>query len=126
MKIRHQFHTVAIASVAALAISAAAKAADVEGLASLAIKPVIEAIGPSFEGKSGHKLVARFELTPAVKSQIDAGAAFDVAIANPPHIVELIKHGKIVAGSRTDIARFGVGVGVRAGALNPAVGSPEA
>ena len=110
----------------AFALSATARAAEVDLLASLAIKPVIEAIGPSFERASGYKLVTKFELTPAVKRQIEAGAAFDVAIANPPHIVDLIKQGKIVAGSRADIARFGVGVGVRAGALKLAVDLPEA
>lgn len=126
MKVRHQILTVTIGAVGALAISAAAKAAEVDVLASLAIKPVIEAIGPSFERASGHKLVTKFELTPAVKREIEAGAAFDVAIANPPHIVDLIKQGKIVAGSRADIARFGVGVGVRAGAPKSGVNSAEA
>jgi molybdate transport system substrate-binding protein len=126
MKIRHQILTASIAAGAALALSNPATAAEVNVLASLAIKPVIEAIGPSFERASGHKLVARFELTPAVKRQIEAGAAYDVAIANPPHIADLIKQGKIVAESRTDIARFGVGVGVRAGAPRPAVNSVEA
>src|SRR5262245_16203 len=114
MKAPHQILTMTIGAVAAFSLSATAKAAEVDVLASLAIKPVIEAIGPSFERASGHRVVTRFELTPAVKRQIEAGAAFDVAIANPPHIVELIKQGKIIAGSQADIARFGVGVGVRA------------
>lgn len=126
MKFRHKSLTITTAAVAALAFLANAKAAEVEVLVSLAMKPVIEAVGPSFEQASGHKLVARFELTPAVKRQIEAGAAFDVAIANPSHIVDLIAQGKILAGSRTDIARFGVGVGVRAGASKPNVNSAEA
>lgn len=124
MNARHQILAVTIGTV--LATAAAANAGEVDALASLAIKPVIEAIGPSFERASGHKLVARFELTPVVKRQVEAGAAFDVAIANPPHIVDLIKQGKIVVGSRADIARFGVGVGVRAGASKPDVKSSDA
>jgi molybdate transport system substrate-binding protein len=115
-----------ICAAAVFALSAAAKPAQVDVLASLAIKPVIEAISPSFERASGHNLVVRFELTPAVKRQIEAGAAFDVAIANPPHIVDLIKQGKIVAESKADVARFGVGVGVRAGAQKPNVTSSDA
>ena len=78
---------------------------------------------PIFERASGHKLVTKFELTPAVKRQIEAGMEFDVAIANPSHIDDLIKQGKMSAGSRVDIARFGVGVGVRAGAPKPDIAS---
>src|SRR5262245_5138410 len=126
MKAPHQILTMTIGAVAAFSLSATAKAAEVDVLASLAIKPVIEAIGPSFERASGHKLVPRFELTPAVKRQIDAGTALEGAIPNPPHIVHLINQGKLVAGSRADIARFGVGVGVRAGAPKPDVSSSDA
>ena len=112
----HVVRMSAAAAILTVALCTDTKAADVNVFASLAIKPVIEAIGPAFEKTSGHRLVARFELTPAVKRQIEAGEAFDVAVANPSHIEDLIKQGKIVAGSRADIARFGVGVGVRAGA----------
>ena len=103
-----------------------AQAAEVNLFASAAIKPVIEVLGPSFERASGHRLISRFELTPAVKSQIEAGATFDVAIANPPHVDDLIKKGKMAAGSRADIARFGVGVGIRKGAPKSDVGSTDA
>jgi molybdate transport system substrate-binding protein len=109
-----------------LAQSFTAQAADVSVLSSAAIKPVIDVLGPQFERASGHKLVVRYELTPAVKTLIDQGTPFDVAIANPPHIEDSIKHGKIAAGTRVDIARFGVGVGVRAGAPKPAVSSADA
>ena len=126
MKVQSQIIRASAVTAMALAICAGVNAGDVNVFASLAIKPVIEAIGPSFEKASGHKLVTRFELTPAVKRQIEAGEAFDVAIANPPHIEDLIKQGKIVAGSRADIARFGVGVGVRAGAPRPDVSSVDA
>lgn len=100
-----------------------AQSAEVNVLASLAIKPAIEAIGPTFERASGHKLVTKFELTPAVKRQIEAGMEFDVGIANPSHVDDLIKQGKMSAGSRVDIARFGVGLGVKAGAPKPDIAS---
>jgi molybdate transport system substrate-binding protein len=104
-------------------LNAAAQAGEVTLLSSAAIRPVIDVLGPEFERATGHKLVARFELTPAVKTQIEGGAAFDVAIANPPHIDDLMKQGKITAGTRADIARFGVGVAVRAGGDKPDVNS---
>jgi molybdate transport system substrate-binding protein len=107
-------------------LNGAAQGGEVTLLSSAAIKPVIDALGPEFERASGHKLIARFELTPAVKTQIEEGAAFDVAIANPPHIEDLMKQGKVAAGTRADIARFGVGVAVRAGGARPDVSSADA
>jgi molybdate transport system substrate-binding protein len=118
--------TVTLGCLIAIMHSANAYAGDVSLLSSAAIKPVIEVLGPQFERASGHRLVSRFELTPAVKKLIDAGTPFDVAIANPPHIEDSIKQGRVTAGTRADVARFGVGVGVRAGAAKPDVGSPDA
>jgi molybdate transport system substrate-binding protein len=118
--------TITLGCLIAIVHGADTYAGDVSLLSSAAIKPVIEVLGPQFERASGHRLVSRFELTPAVKMMIDAGTPFDVAIANPPHIDDAIKHGRIVAGSRADVARFGVGVGVRAGSTKPDVGSADA
>ena len=39
---------------------------------------------------------------------------------------ELIEQGKLVAATRTDIAHGGIGIGVRAGAPKPDIGSVEA
>src|SRR5687768_9031315 len=90
-----------------------ARAAEVRLYASAALRPLMEATAAPFESATGHKLVIKYDLTPAVKSRIEAGEVFDVAVANPPHIDDLIKQGKIAPGSRADIARFGVGVGVK-------------
>lgn len=102
-----------------------AEAAEVRLLASAAIKPAIEALAPEFEKQSGHKLIARFELTPAIPQLIEKGEPFDVTIANPPHIDGLIKSGKIATLSRVNVAQFGVGIGVRAGAPRPAARSAD-
>jgi hypothetical protein len=95
MTTRSQFKfvcaTATLGCLILLAPGAAANAADVTLLSSAAIRPVIEVLGPQFERASGHRLVSRFELTPAVKKLIDAGIPFDVAIANPPHIEDAIK-----------------------------------
>jgi molybdate transport system substrate-binding protein len=112
---------------AALAVLAAqAQAGEVRLLSSAAIRPVIDALASQFERDWGNRLVVRYELTPAVKRLIEEGTAFDVAIANPPHIEDLMKQGRVAAGSRADVARFGVGVGVRGGALRPSIGSVDA
>lgn len=106
--------------------AASIQSAEIRMLNSAAIKPVMDALGPQFENATGHKILSRYELTPAVKTLAEKGEPFDVVIANPPHIDDLIKQGKVAAGSRADIARFGVGVGVRQGAPKPNVTSMDA
>src|SRR5262249_26785667 len=65
-------------------------------------------------------------LAAAFKQQIDAGETFDVAILTPPPMDDAIKQGRIVADTRTVIARAGIGVAIRAGAARPDLGGAEA
>jgi molybdate transport system substrate-binding protein len=58
--------------------------------------------------------------------QIQAGEKFDVLVASPQQIDTLIKEGRIIAQTRTILARSGIGVAVRAGAAKPDIGSVEA
>lgn len=110
---------------AALMMQGPAHAADIRLLSAGAVKPVMDVLGPQFERASGHRLVARYGTGPEVLKMIETGEGFDVAIANPPSIDPLIKSGKIVPGSRVQMGRIGLGIGVRAGAQKPKVGSGE-
>ena len=51
---------------------------------------------------------------------------FDVAVLTPDAIDGLIKDGKVVAGSRADLAKTGVGVVVKAGTPLPDISSVDA
>ena len=102
-----------------------ANAADIRLLAAAPIKPVTDVVAPPFEQATKNKLAAKFLTAPAVQKSIEGGEVFDVAIATPPVIDALIKSGKIAPGSRTGVARFGLGIGVRSGAAKPNVGSAD-
>jgi molybdate transport system substrate-binding protein len=54
-----------------------------------------------------------------VKKRIEDGAVFDVAILTSDVIDDLAKAAKIDPGTRMEIARCGIGLGVRAGATKP-------
>jgi molybdate transport system substrate-binding protein len=86
---------------------------------------LIEAV-PLFEAASGSKVAIRFGLTREMKAAIDADAAFDIALLPRSAIDELVQAGKIAAGPATDIVRSLVGLMVRAGAIEPDIGSVEA
>lgn len=115
-----------IVSIILLAQGFAAQAAEIKLIGAAPMTAVIKELGAQFERDTGHKLVTKFVSGPVVKREIDAGETFDVAVSITPVIDELIKEGKIVGGTRVDVAYSGVGVGVRAGAPKPDIGSVEA
>src|SRR6266478_157329 len=90
------------------------------------MKPSVEELSPQIEQSIGRKLTTQFNSSKALKDKIQSGDPFDAAILTSDVIDDLIKQGKIAAGTRTDIARTGMGVGVRAGAAKPDVSTPEA
>jgi molybdate transport system substrate-binding protein len=71
-------------------------------------------------------VVATFGLAAALKSRIEGGDAFDLAVLTPAQIDDLIKQGKAAAASRAVIARTGLGLMVRAGAPKLDVGTVDA
>jgi molybdate transport system substrate-binding protein len=115
------------AAVCALTLTGtAARSADIKVILAGGLGPVVTAVKPAFEKESGHKLDITFVSGPVVKREVEGGRAFDIAISQPEIIDELIQGGKIVAGSRTDIARTGIGLSVKAGAPKPDIGSVDA
>ncbi len=118
----------ALAEAFFLAVASAgciASAAEIKVLSGTGSRAIVEELALQFERASGHKLVIRFEGNAELKRKIEADETFDVAILNPPVINDLIKAGKIV-GERADIGQAGIGVGVRAGAPKPDIGTVDA
>jgi len=102
-----------------------AAAAEVKVLSAIAMRPVINELGPQFERASGHKLVLQFDTIGALRRKIDAGEPFDVTLGTGPLLGELINQGK-VGGTRVDIARSGIGVFGRTSAPKPDLQSADA
>jgi molybdate transport system substrate-binding protein len=90
------------------------------------LKPLLEAMAPAFERATGRRLVFTFDVSAALKRQIDAGAPFDVAFILPAIIDGYAKTGQVAAGTRADVARAAIGVAVRAGAPKPDISSADA
>ncbi len=81
---------------------------------------------PAFERASGHKVTVTFQSGVNVSARMREGAVADVVITAAPALDELVKDGKVVAGSRVDFVRARVGVAVRAGAPKPDISTSEA
>jgi molybdate transport system substrate-binding protein len=111
---------------ASLLLSQAGNAAEIKVLASGAIKEAYLELIPQFEKASEHKVVTTWAGTVDIKKRMAAGEVFDLVIVASPELEAFIQEGKMVAGSRADLVRSGVGVAVRAGAPKPDIGSAEA
>jgi molybdate transport system substrate-binding protein len=104
----------------------AAQAEDIRVLSSVGIKAVIDDLVPKFERATKHKVTTVFDLAGVLKTRVEGGEPFDVAILTAPLVDELIAKGKIASASRAEVARVGLGLMIRAGAPKPDVSSAEA
>jgi molybdate transport system substrate-binding protein len=119
------FRSTAIA-ILALAGSGAAQTGSLHVLASNGVRAVIEELKPQCERSIGHALEIQFGSTTDLAKKIEAGEPFDFTILTTDAIDRLIRSGRVAATTRTDIARCGVGVGIRAGAPTPDISTPDA
>jgi molybdate transport system substrate-binding protein len=124
MRTRHVIRV--IAGFALLVPTAYADAAELNVYSSIALKPVLDNLGPQFEKTTQNKLSLTLAPAAIVKEKIDQGAAFDVAILTVPLVDALVQAGKIDGSTRATVARGGLGVAMRAGTPKPDVSTPEA
>ena len=115
-----------LAAASFIAAATAAHAADMKILTAGAMKAVVLELVPAFEKETGHKAVIDNDTAGGLARRIEGGEAFDLAVITPGVINDLAAKGKIVAGSRVNVARVGVGVVVKEGAPLPDVSNVEA
>ncbi len=106
--------------------STPAQSKDLHVLISDGMKTVVEEMTPQIEQAIGCKLVAKFNSSKNLRDEIQAGEPFDAAILTADVLDDLIRQGKIASAGRADLSRTGLGMGVRAGAAKPDIGTPEA
>jgi len=99
-------------------------ASDLKVLSGSGVQPAMSEIIPRFERASGHKVI--FGTVGGMVDRVRNGEVADVIIASGPQIGELEKQSKVVAGSRADLAKTGIGIFVRKGAPKPDISSIEA
>jgi len=116
-----------IACTLVLALAACfASAAELKVLTAGAFKPVVTALAPAFEQRTGHKLVIDNDTAGALAKRIAGGEAFDLVILTPAAVEQLVQAGKVVAGSPAGLARVAIGVAVKQGAPAPDITSVAA
>jgi molybdate transport system substrate-binding protein len=115
-----------IATAAALMLPTLTNAAEIRVLSTQATEEAYRELVPQFEKATGHKVATVFTGTLGAQKRLADGESYDMIIMSSPSIDAQIKIGKVVAGSRVDIAKSGVGVGVPKDAPKPDISTTEA
>ena len=108
------------------ATPSAARAAEIKLLGPFSLRALLPELLPQFEKSSGHKVTVGYATPGAIAKRLLEGEAVDVAILSPQLNEDLQKQGKLVAGSRVEIAKVGYTVFVKKGTPKPELGSVDA
>jgi len=116
--------------LAAMRTVGIAHAADIKVLSSGSLKLALSQLLPDFERSSGNTVTVTYGPAGAIAGLIKKGDAADVApdvvIVSRSQLQDLESQGKVVQGSRVNIAGSALGVAVRKGAAKPDISSVEA
>jgi molybdate transport system substrate-binding protein len=97
-----------------------------EMLCTMGLAGVMAELRPRFEKAVGCPISVRLGPTAALAKEIEAGAAFDVAVLTAPAIEAFTQTGAVAAGTRADLARSCVGATVTPGVAQPDIATVDA
>ncbi len=103
-----------------------AQNAELHVVCSNGFRAAMEKLLPKAERASGKKVNIEFGASRNLKESIDQGQPFDLLVVTPQVIDELVKDGKVAAGTKMDLAQSNIGVAVRAGMPKPDVSTAQA
>jgi len=95
-------------------------------LSSMATRKVLTELADQYQASTQQAVHCEAAGGVDVAKRVQAGEAVDVVVLSSEAIDKLLAEGRLVRGSRVDLAKSGVAVAVRAGAPRPDIGSEEA
>jgi molybdate transport system substrate-binding protein len=95
-------------------------------LSTLALKGAVHNLAGPCEAASGVRIDADFAPTLALLDRLRGGEGADVVILTREGLDDMVREGRVVAGSCADLARSYVGVAVRAGSAHPDIATEPA
>lgn len=122
-----KFASTVLATAFVIVMTQFAHANEIKAVSGGAFKQVLTALIEQYEKESGNTVEVTYQTVGQHLQLIRGGREeFDVAVLTPEAIDALSKEDKVVTGSRTDLAKVGVGVMVKAGAPLPDISTVDA
>lgn len=115
--------TVIAGTICMLTMDTTAKAANIMVFSVPPLRSAMSAIIPQFEQSSGHAVNVAYGTPPQLADRLERGEVADVLLITREVSEKLQRQGKI--RGPVDIAKVGMGVAIRRGALRPDIGSRE-
>ena len=115
-----------LALVLAALHAGTAASAELKIFGSRVTRMMIDDLGERFERDTGFKPVVVTDVAAVMKRRIETGEPFDLAILVNFQTDALVASGKLLADSRADIMKAGIGVAVKRGAQKPDISTVAA
>lgn len=109
-----------------IAVSLSASAEEIRVYSGGAPQMALKVLAPEFERTTVHKLQFTYEVVGEIRKRLAAGEKADLILLPSPLMDSLEKAQALRPGSRTLLARVGIGVIVRQGVPAPDISTPEA
>jgi molybdate transport system substrate-binding protein len=121
----------ALALLSALLTAATIRADEIKVVTSGGFTAAYLELVPQYEAATHNKLTTEFGPSMgtthnAIPIRLERGEAIDVVIMAAPALDDLIKQGKVRAGSRVDLVRSLIGMAVKAGDARPDISTVDA
>ena len=124
------FRALVLGFAGALLLAATATAAEVRVMISGGLSAAYNTLVPEFERATGNKVVTAYgpsmgTTVNAIPVRLERGEPADVLIMVGYALDDLAKNGKVIADSRVELVKSGIGIAVKAGAPHPDISSAE-
>jgi molybdate transport system substrate-binding protein len=128
---RYASRAIALVAAGLFLFAGATRAAEVKVMISGGFFAAYRILAPEFQSATGHTVATAsgpsMGNTPeAIPNRLKRGEPADVLIMVGSALDDLVNEGKVVSGSRVDLARSKIGMAVRAGTPKPDIGTVEA
>jgi len=125
------WRTLAPALAGMLLYAGSARGAEIRVMISGGFSAAYSDLVPKFERATGHTVVtarggSMGTAPTSIPSRLQRGEPVDLFVMVGDALEDLVKQGKIAAGSRVDLARSRIGLAVRAGSPKPDIATVEA
>jgi molybdate transport system substrate-binding protein len=98
----------------------------ITGVSSMATRDVLAELGAAYERRSGRRVLIESKGGVVAARLVQDAEPFDIVVLAADVIERLAEAGRVVPGSRVDLARSGVAVAVAAGAPRPDISTETA